>query len=198
MHDAVARSTWGQATRERPPRRENSALGVSPVTDPSGWTDLNPGHGSIAGSCTPGGPVGSIPETTSKTQICRSVAAPLPVGQAERVSDEIRRADENTDDVVTEAWERVTDEPHIRCVDASYLAKPSAHRPPHKRQPLPKSSTTEPTSCEPGTTGSHDAVHNCRSRAPSRWVDATRTRPRSRSDVTACYACGLTRLGAVA
>ena len=38
------------------------------------------------------------------------------------MSDEIRRADENTDDVVTEAWERVTDEPHIRCVDASYLA----------------------------------------------------------------------------
>ena len=38
------------------------------------------------------------------------------------MSDEIRRADENTDDVVIEAWERVTDEPDIRCVDAAYLA----------------------------------------------------------------------------
>jgi hypothetical protein len=37
------------------------------------------------------------------------------------VSDEIRRADENTDDVVTEAWERATDEIEIRCVDAAYL-----------------------------------------------------------------------------
>src|SRR5262245_46468523 len=39
----------------------------------------------------------------------------------DRVSDELRRADENLDDVVTEAWERVSDEPHLRCVDRGYL-----------------------------------------------------------------------------
>ena len=39
------------------------------------------------------------------------------------MSDDVRRADENVDDVVTEAWERVSDEPDIRCVDAGYLER---------------------------------------------------------------------------
>ncbi len=36
-------------------------------------------------------------------------------------SDEVRRAPESLDEVVTEAWERVTDEPDIRCVCSGYL-----------------------------------------------------------------------------
>jgi hypothetical protein len=43
------------------------------------------------------------------------------VGQSVRVSDDIERADSVLDDVVSEAWERRTDEPDIRSVDAGYL-----------------------------------------------------------------------------
>jgi hypothetical protein len=38
------------------------------------------------------------------------------------VSDEIRRAIENIDDVTTESWDRMTDEPDIRWVTASFVA----------------------------------------------------------------------------
>jgi hypothetical protein len=68
----------------------------------------------------------SMPDDGSIIHVCpvgaeRAESIPSRDATAGPRNDLVRRADRDTDDVVTEAWERVTDEPEIRCVDAGRL-----------------------------------------------------------------------------